>query len=147
MEQKENMSYEERMKERRRLISEMDFVKTKVKDWNRKIEEIKNQIEILEKELENTQSEKSEFEKQLRELEKTYIENGSPVPEEEGYEILNGLLGMKRDINLKLTEHLNDDKIRQVLFYFILFYFIYLVIWNELRIFYLEKSFSFQDYD
>jgi predicted nucleic acid-binding Zn-ribbon protein len=89
MVQKENMSYEERMKERRRLISEMDFVKTKVKDWNRKIEEIKKQIEILKKELENTQSEKSEFEKQLRKVEKTYIKNGIPVPEKEGYEILN----------------------------------------------------------
>jgi predicted nuclease with TOPRIM domain len=117
MEQNKNMSYEERMKERRRLIAEMDFVKTKVKDWNRKIEEIKNKIEILEKELKNIQNEKSEFETELKELEKTYI---IPVPEKEGYEILNGFLGMKRDINLELTEYLDDDKIRQVLF--ILFY-------------------------
>jgi hypothetical protein len=145
MEQKENMSYEERMKERRRLISEIDSIELKVKDRNRKIEEIKNK-KILEKELEIIQNEKSEFERQLKELEKTYIKNGIPVPEKEGYEILNGLFGMKRDFNLKLTEHLDDDKIREVLFYlFYLFYFVklYLVIWNELRIFYLEKSFSF----
>jgi predicted nucleic acid-binding Zn-ribbon protein len=124
MEQKENMSYEERMKERKRLISEMDSIELKVKDWERKIEEIKNK-KILEKELENTQSEKSEFERQLRELEKTYIKNGIPVPEE-GYEILNGLFGMKRDINLKLTKYLDNDKIRQVLlfFYFFLLNFI-----------------------
>jgi predicted nucleic acid-binding Zn-ribbon protein len=141
------MSYEERMKERRRLISEIDSVKLKVKDWNKKIEEIKKKKKISKKELENIQNEKFQFERQLRELEKTYIESGIPVPEKEGYEILNGLLGMKRDINLKLTEHLDDEKIRQVLFYFILFFIYLLVIWNELRIFYLEKSFYFQDYD
>jgi hypothetical protein len=101
----------------------MYFVKTKLKDWNRKIEEIINQIKILEKEQENTQNEKSEFERQLRELEKTYIKNGIPAPEKGGYEILNGFLGMKRDINLELTEHLDDEKIKQVLFYLFLFYF------------------------
>jgi hypothetical protein len=124
MEEKENMSYEERMKERRRLISKIDFVKTKVKDWDRKIEEIKNKKKISKKEQKIIQNEKLEFERQLRELERTYIENGIPAPEKEGYEILNGLLGMKRDINLKLTEHLDDEQIRQVLFLFLfLFYF------------------------
>jgi hypothetical protein len=41
------------------------------------------------------------------------------VPENEGYEIDNGLPEMKRDINLKLVFYLLDDdnKVRQV-FYF-----------------------------
>jgi seryl-tRNA synthetase len=202
MEQKENMSYKERTKERRRLISEIDSIELKLKDWDRKTDEINSEIsdynkkldEIKEKhdefkmkikEIENEFKEKiKEFEKKfeekienvekkpklkiknlekklkdciteknelinnINEIKSIYIRNGIPVPEGKGYEILNGLLGMKRDINLKLTEHLDNDKIRQVLF--ILFFFIlfiYLVIWNELRIFYLEKSFSFQDYD
>jgi predicted nucleic acid-binding Zn-ribbon protein len=118
MEQKENISYEERMKERRRLITEIDSIELKVKDWNRKIEKIKNKIEILEKELEIIQNEKSQFDRQLRELEAIYNKQINPVGECKGYEILNGLLGMKRDINLKLTEHLDDEQIRQILIIF-----------------------------
>jgi hypothetical protein len=40
------------------------------------------------------------------------------VPEKEGYEIDNGLLEMKRDVNLKLVFYLADDedKIRHVFF-------------------------------
>jgi hypothetical protein len=205
IEQKENMSYEERMKERRRLIAEIDSIELKVKDWDRKTDEIslkienynkkldeikekhnefkmkikeienefkekikefekiikekienvekepKLKIKNLEKKLKDCITEKNELIKNIKEIKSIYIRNGIPVPEEGGYEILNGFLGMKRDINLKLTEHLDNDKIRQVLFclFIILFYFylFYLVIWNELRIFYLEKSFSFQDYD
>jgi hypothetical protein len=37
------------------------------------------------------------------------------VPENEGYEIVNGLPNMKRDINLKLVYYLNENKIKQVL--------------------------------
>jgi seryl-tRNA synthetase len=155
----------------------LDEIKEKHNEFKMKIKEIENEFKekikefekIIEKKIENLQkkpkekiknleqklkdciSEKNQLMNNIKEIKSIYIGNGIPVPEKEGYEILNGLLGMKRDINLKLTEHLDDERIRQVLFYlcfflFILFYF-YLVIWNELRIFYLEKSFSFQDYD
>jgi hypothetical protein len=45
---------------------------------------------------------------------------GILVPKDEGYEIVNGLLDMKRDINLKLVFYLADDenKIKQVFFCF-----------------------------
>jgi hypothetical protein len=67
------------------------------------------------------------------------------VPENEGYEIKNGLLKMKRDINLKLVLYLADDenKIRQVFYNWFLFLFIFLVICSKLRIFHLENTLSF----
>jgi hypothetical protein len=41
---------------------------------------------------------------------------------------------MKRDINIKTTEYLNDEKIKQVLIFLIFFLFIYfffgIVIWK-----------------
>jgi chromosome segregation ATPase len=51
MEQKENMSYEERMKERRRLIAEIDSIELKVKDWDRKTDEINSEISDYNKKL------------------------------------------------------------------------------------------------
>jgi hypothetical protein len=70
------------------------------------------------------------------------------VPEKEGYEIDNGLLEMKRDINLKLVFYLLDDdnKIRQVflfVLFFVYFTLMFLVVCSKLRIFYLEKAFPF----
>jgi hypothetical protein len=66
------------------------------------------------------------------------------VPENEGYEIENGLPDMKRDINLKLVYYLDESKIRQVFYNhsFFSFTLIFLVICNKRRIFPLEKSFS-----
>jgi hypothetical protein len=66
------------------------------------------------------------------------------VPENEGYEIENGLPDMKRDINLKLVYYLNENQIRQVFYYysFLLFFIImFLVVCNKLRILGVEKSF------
>jgi hypothetical protein len=38
------MSYEERVKERRRIISEIDVVELEVKDFERRMDEKKNEI-------------------------------------------------------------------------------------------------------
>jgi hypothetical protein len=66
------------------------------------------------------------------------------VPDKKKYEINNGLLKMKRDVNLKLVFYLADDenKIRQV-FLFLLFDLIFLDIYSKFRIFYLENALSF----
>jgi hypothetical protein len=47
------------------------------------------------------------------------------VPKNEGYEIENGLLDMKRDVNLKLVAFLNEDKIRQVFCFCSFIFFLY----------------------
>jgi type III secretory pathway component EscV len=90
------LSYSERMKERNRIISEIDPLQLKLESLKEKTRE------------------KRKLEKKINKLKEKYIRNGIRVPENEGYEISNGLLGMKRDINLKLTDKLDDDKIKQV---------------------------------
>jgi chromosome segregation ATPase len=123
------LSYEERMKERRRIISEIDAALLKIEDLDRKVNEKKNEIENLrekmktvEKEIEAFEKEKSDHEKKINNLKEKHMKTGIPAPEgeSEGYEIANGLLGMKRDINIKTTEYLDDEKIKQV-FFFIFF--------------------------
>jgi chromosome segregation ATPase len=120
------------MKERRKIISEIDATLLKIEDLNRKVNEKKQEIENLrkkmktvEKEIEAFKKEKRDLEKNIRDLKEKHMKAGIPVPEgeSEGYEISKGLLGMKRDINIKTTEYLDDEKIKQVIFilFFILF--------------------------
>jgi predicted nucleic acid-binding Zn-ribbon protein len=131
-----NLSYLERMKEREKIISEINSIQPKVLQISRKISEIELEIESfkmkikdVEKEIENRKKkivdhkkEKAEFENMIRDLDEKYVKKGIPVPENEGYEILNGIPNMKRDINLKLVGFLNIDKVRQVYCLFYLFY-------------------------
>jgi predicted RNase H-like nuclease (RuvC/YqgF family) len=102
-------SYKKRMIERRNIISKMDVIRPK-------IQKLKENMENLEKQLEACQKKKVDLEKQLGDLEAIYMKDINVVGESEGFEIENGLSGMKRDINLKLVEHLDEDKIRQVFF-------------------------------
>jgi SMC interacting uncharacterized protein involved in chromosome segregation len=132
----QNMSYEERMKEREMIISEIDGVKAEVENWDRKMDEInieieglKQKIKNLHKEQEKHKKEKSKLLKKINDLEAILIKNGIPVPENGGFEISNGLLGMKRDINMKLTDYMTEEQIRQVfiLFFFFLFFVCYFI--------------------
>jgi predicted nuclease with TOPRIM domain len=104
-----NMSFEERMKERKRIITMIDEIKSK-------IEELKNKIAQLEEELKNCGTTKLNLEKKVNDLKEEYIQKGIPVPSDGNFEILNGLLGAKRDVNLKLISGLRDEKLRQVFF-------------------------------
>jgi predicted nuclease with TOPRIM domain len=101
------MNYEERMKERERIISEIDATKQKLQD-------LKEQISNPENDLDTFEKKKSKLEKRFKDLETKYSEDGIPVPEGGEYEIENGLSGMNRDINFKLTEYLDEEQIRQV---------------------------------
>jgi hypothetical protein len=126
----ESMSYEERVKERRRIISEINGGELEVKDlekeleWKiKEIEDYKTKIKNHGKEIKDLEKEKTELEKKIETLKEKHLRIGIPVPEKEGYEIENGLLGVKRDINIKTTEYLNDKKIKQVFTFLFIFYF------------------------
>jgi hypothetical protein len=54
------------------------------------------------------------LEKNIKDLDSEYISKGIPVPSFGEYEIKNGLLGVKRDLNLKLIKDLEDKEIEQV---------------------------------
>jgi chromosome segregation ATPase len=101
------LSYSERMKERERIVLEIDSKKSEIEKLNKKI---KN----LEKELKNWKIEKENLEEMMNKLKEDYISKGIPVPSEGEYEIRNGLLGIKRDLNLKLIKDLEDKEIQQV---------------------------------
>jgi hypothetical protein len=103
----EQITYKERMKERNKILTELNILKVKV-------EEIKNKIKSEKNELENFYIEKSELENKIKDLEEKFIKVGIPVPEDEEYEIVNGLFGMKRDINLKLIKYLEEENVKQV---------------------------------
>jgi predicted nucleic acid-binding Zn-ribbon protein len=134
-----NLSYLERIKERQRIISEINSLQLQVDEINRKISDVEleiegfkmkinvleKEIEIRKKKIEQHTKEKRKFENMMKELDEKYVKKGIPVPENEGYEISNGIPNMKRDINLKLVVFLNDDKVRQVYCLFYLFYFIF----------------------
>jgi chromosome segregation ATPase len=131
------LSYEERMKERRKIISEIDATLLKIKDLNIKMDGKKNEIENLrekmktvEKEIEAFKKEKSDLEREINDLKEKHMKIGIPVPEgkSEGYEISKGLLGMKRDINIKTTEYLNDEKTKQVYLFYFFFLFICVIL-------------------
>jgi DNA repair exonuclease SbcCD ATPase subunit len=111
------LSYIERMKERQRIISELNNYNCKLEKLKQRIEDNKQKMEDIKKELEKSNSEKTKLENYIKDLNEELIKNGIPVPEETGkYEISNGILGMKRDINLKLILYLYNDKIQQVYF-------------------------------
>jgi hypothetical protein len=142
-----NLSYLEKIENKERIISNLLINNIKLNDCEIKIAEIKSEEEnfemeinnvediekwenecsepmkILQKEFEKYYKNKTELEKIINNLKEELIVMGIPVPQNEGYEIINGLLDMKRDIKLKLVFYLVDDdnKIRQV------FYFYYLI--------------------
>jgi predicted PilT family ATPase len=108
-------------------------LKEKIKEFEKLIaekmeniqKEPKAKIRKLKKKLTDCIIERKNLKDKIKEIISIYVENGIPVPENEGYEISNGLLGMKRDLNLILTGHLSEEEIRQV------FYLIYYtcIIW------------------
>jgi hypothetical protein len=133
----ESLSNVEKMKEYKKINVEIS------EDYSR-IAELKKIMKeavyiYVEKELVYIK-EITELEKVINNLKDELIKIGIPVPEIEGYEIVNGLLEMKRDVNLKLIYYLDKKRIIEV-FFIILFIFLFLVIWDKLRIFCLEKSF------
>jgi TolA-binding protein len=95
-------SYSERMEERNKIILKINELKDEVKKLNEKIKELNEKIKEYLKEKKKTKKEKEEKEKEIKELESEYIKKGIPVPETEkgeevkGYEILNGIIGMKQ---------------------------------------------------
>jgi hypothetical protein len=104
-----------------RIVSEVDAIRKKVDICEKKIKGIKseigcykNKIKKLEVEKQKTKREKWELNKLIKELEEKYIKVGIPIPENGNYEIEDGLLGMKRDINLKLGVNLDSEKLRNV---------------------------------
>jgi chromosome segregation ATPase len=155
-----NLEYEEYKKKIKDIEKEFE---EKINKFEKEIEEkMKNiqkkpeeKIRKLEKEYSDCEKEKTKISNKMKDLEAILIKNGIAVPEELGYEISNGLLGMKRDINIKLTDHMTEQQIRQVFFFllllllllfsFLCFTLYFLVFWNKLRILYLEKSFSFSN--
>jgi DNA repair exonuclease SbcCD ATPase subunit len=159
MEEEVRLSYEERMEERKKIIVEIDGIKIKIENLSKnmknieiKIKEFNDKMRKLKKEIKKCKEKKVNLFNEIKNLEKEYIEKGIPVPSLGKYEILNGLLGAKRDINIKLIRDLTDDDVKQVstlsyfiyLFIYIFIYlFIYLfeVIWNFVRVFFMEKSF------
>jgi predicted nuclease with TOPRIM domain len=114
MEEKENLRYEERMKKRKSILKKTDEIKIE-------LEKINSKISNLEEELKNSKIEKVKLENEIKNLKEEYIEIGIPVPEDGDFEISNGLLGGKRDLNLKLIKDLDDKEITQVFQFHFLF--------------------------
>jgi seryl-tRNA synthetase len=117
--------YEERIRIRKKLISkidnieqEMEVCSQKIKDNNKEIEELKNKIENLEENIVKEEEKKKKFRKLLFEIKGEYVSKGIPVPEDGKYEIENGIVGMKRDINVKLMKNMFDDDLRHVFLFF-----------------------------
>jgi chromosome segregation ATPase len=108
--EEESLSYEERMRERRRILAEIDEKKSEVEKLNKKINN-------LVKQLENCKIEKENLEEKINKLKEEYVSNGIPVPSDGEYEIKNGLIGGKRDLNLKLIKDLGNEEIQQVFKY------------------------------
>jgi hypothetical protein len=128
-----NLSYLEKIENKQKIISNILINILKINYCDKKIAEIKSEKEKFEIEINNfedleiceikfaepvnnLEKEKTELEKIINNLKEELIVMGIPVPQNEGYEIMNGLLKMKRDVNLKLVFYLSDDddKIRQV---------------------------------
>jgi hypothetical protein len=97
---------------------EINVERSKVKELK---EIVKEGLSVdIKKELEY-KKEQTKLEKIINNLEEYLIIIGISVPNNKGYEVLNGLTNMKRDVNLKLVFYLLDDenKIRQVFLLFI----------------------------
>jgi hypothetical protein len=115
-------TYKDRMNERQRILSQMNILLQKLKDCDEKINNLHSQYnrkkkrENIEKKLQEYDKERLELEYKLTKIRNEYIGGGIPVPRRGGYDIENGLLGMKRDLNLILTGYLEEDEIIQVIF-------------------------------
>jgi hypothetical protein len=83
---------------------------------NKIINDIKGKIKFIRTEEKKDEMEKVRKNNELKDLESKYLKIGIPVPESKGYDfnIENGLFGMKRDINIKLTKYLKEPDVRQV---------------------------------
>jgi hypothetical protein len=140
-----NISYFERMKKRKEIIDEMDKMSKNIDDLKKQVDGIEKKISDFKEKLKNVNNELNEKMEEKKKLEESYLKSGIPVPEDGGFEISNGMIGMNRDINIKLTYKLDDHEVRQVFIY----YFEDLIdclkdIWNRFRILYLEKLFLLQ---
>jgi chromosome segregation ATPase len=126
MEEETNLTYEERLKERRSVILKINEVKAQLKQMINKISDLETELKKLNEKKQNFEEKILNFEEKILNLEEELIKKGIAVPEEGNYEIRNGLLGAKRDLNLKLMKDLEDEDVRQVFIYvfrFLLFYF------------------------
>jgi hypothetical protein len=90
---------------------------------NKIIDDIKSKIKCVQDEDGKDEAEKMKRNNELEDLENKYLKIGIPVPENKGYNIENGLLGMNRDINIKLTIYLKEPAVRQVNILFFNFFF------------------------
>jgi hypothetical protein len=132
----EKLSYLEKIENKQKIISNILINILKIIDCDKKIAKIKSEEENFEMEMNNFEDiekweikfgepinnlgkEKAELEKLIYNLKEEVIIMGIPVPNNKGYEIINGLPNMNRDVNLKLVFYLTDDnKIRQVFYYY-----------------------------
>jgi protein subunit release factor A len=122
------LSYEKKIEKRNEVKAKIEEVQKELEKVKDKIKNMKNELNIGkgengEREVEKTKSEECVLEKKIRDLNEELIKIPIPVPEEGDFEILNGIIGIKRDLNLKLVRGFDDDTTVQVffLFYFILF--------------------------
>jgi hypothetical protein len=136
-----SLTYLEKIEIKQRIISNILINTSALNDCDKKIAEINSEEKRFFKtsSCDDTEKWENDFYKPLNDLEKEKIELqniinnlkeefiiiGVPVPQNKGYEIVNGLLEMKRDVNLKLIFYLTDDEneIRQV-FLILIFNFI-----------------------
>jgi predicted nuclease with TOPRIM domain len=115
-----NMSYEERINQRNRIISKINATKAEVDKYDEIINKIEEEIYKLKEKLEITKNEKQKLTNSLNDLKEELIKVGIAVPEAGNYETFDGLRGLKRDVNIKLIKYISDvKKIRQVLINFI----------------------------
>jgi predicted nuclease with TOPRIM domain len=115
-----SMSYEERIKQRNRIISKINATKAEVEKYDEIINKIEEEIYKLNEKLENIKNKRQNLTNTLNDLIEELNKVGIPVPEAGNYETFGGLVGMKRDVNLKLIKYISDvNKIRQVLAHFL----------------------------
>jgi TolA-binding protein len=118
----DDKSYEERIKIKNEMFAQIENLRIDICKCENKIEIFKNQSEELKnleehrKEFLDIEAEKTTLEKDVDILIQSYLRVGIPVPEEGEYEVDNGLIGMNRDINIKLTKKLEISEIREVFF-------------------------------
>jgi hypothetical protein len=102
-----SLTYEDRMKEREKILLKIDKEKTKLGNLNMKIADIEKQLNYYKLEV-------FELESNIKNLQDEFMQKGIPVPLGGNFEISNGLVGVKRDLNLKLIRDVGEKDMRQV---------------------------------